>query len=137
MIVDSSAVIAILQGEPEAQSFADAIENAKVRQMSIANWVECCTVMESRRGADGLRDLDRFIGRARIQLVPVDMEQGLLAREGFSRFGKGRHPAALNYGDCFAYALARHLREPLLCKGHDFPKTDIPLARLGDPRPLN
>ena len=134
MIVDSSAVIAILQGESEARSFAEAID-ASVSRMSIVNWVECCTVMESRRRSEGLRDLDRLIGRAHIELVPVDLEQGRLAREGFTRFGKGRHPAGLNYGDCFAYALASQSGEPLLCKGHDFLKTDITLARVA-PRPI-
>jgi ribonuclease VapC len=82
-------------------------------------------VIEARKGAEGLRDLDLLIERAGVEFVPVDREQGSLARRAFSRFGKGRHPAGLNYGDCFAYALARHLGEPLLFKGDDFVKTDV------------
>jgi ribonuclease VapC len=82
-------------------------------------------VIESRFGAEGLRDLDLFIERAGIALVPVDSEQAHVARRAFSRFGKGRHPAGLNYGDCFSYALASVLGEPLLYKGDDFRQTDI------------
>jgi ribonuclease VapC len=89
--------------------------------------VETSIVIESRYGAAGLRDLDRFFSRANIELIPVDQEQGQLARSGFSRFGKGRHRAGLNFGDCFAYATAIHLGEPLLCKGDDFIHTDLPI----------
>lgn len=81
-------------------------------------------VMEARHGAEGLRDLDRFIQRAAIELVAVDPAQGHIARDAFSRFGKGRHRAALNYGDCFSYSLAATLDEPLLFKGQDFVHTD-------------
>jgi ribonuclease VapC len=82
-------------------------------------------VIESRYGAEGLRELDLFVDRAGIELVSVDAEQGQVARSAFSRFGKGRHPAGLNFGDCFAYALARVLGEPLLYKGDDFPQSDV------------
>jgi ribonuclease VapC len=82
-------------------------------------------ILESRYGADGVRDLDLFIAKARISLVPVDEEQADLARQAFRKFGKGRHPAGLNFGDCFSYALARSLDEPLLFKGNDFSQTDI------------
>jgi len=93
--------------------------------MSVASFVEGSIVVEVRYGAEGLRDLDRFVDRAGIELAPVDAEQAREARLALSRFGKGRHPAGLNFGDCFAYALARVLGEPLLFKGNDFPQTDI------------
>ena len=86
-------------------------------------------VIESRYGAEGLRDLDRFISRAGIELIPVDREQGQVARSAFSRFGKGRHRASLNYGDCFSYAAAISLGEPLLCRGDDFIHTDVPIFK--------
>ena len=128
MVIDTSALIAILDGEPERRSFLEAIENADSRHMSVATFVESSIVIEARHGAEGLRDLDRFINRGGIELVGVDVEQGQLARGAFSRFGKGRHRAALNYGDCFSYALAMFLGEPLLCKGDDFIHTDLRLA---------
>ena len=125
MVIDSSALLAILQDEPERRAFNEAIEAAASRAISVASWVEVSMVIETRTGAEGLRDLDLFVDRARIEIVPVDVEQGKAARRAFSRFGKGRHPAGLNYGDCFAYALASHLGEPLLFKGEDFGKTDV------------
>jgi len=124
MVLDTSAILAILQREPERRSFVEAIESADSTRMSVASFVETSIVIESRYGAEGLRDLDRFISRASIELIPVDQEQGQLARSAFSRFGKGRHRAALNYGDCFSYAAAIGLGEPLLCKGDDFMHTD-------------
>jgi len=127
MVIDTSAVLAILQREPERRSFLEAIEAAESTRMSVASFVETSIVIESRYGAEGLRDLDRFISRAGIELIPVDREQGQLARSAFSRFGKGRHRAGLNYGDCFAYAAALHLGEPLLCKGDDFIHTGVPI----------
>ena len=125
MVIDTSALVAILQDEPERHVFDEAIEAASSRRMSVANFVESSLVIESRQGAEGLRELDFFIDRAGIHLVAVDAEQGKVARRAFSQFGKGRHPAGLNYGDCFAYALAKVLAEPLLFKGNDFSKTDI------------
>ena len=125
MVIDTSALLAILQDEPERRSFNEAIEAADSRVMSVANYVEVSIVIESRYGAEGLRELDRFVDRAGIDLVGVDAGQGKIARDAFSRFGKGRHPAALNFGDCFAYALARTLAQPLLFKGDDFAKTDL------------
>jgi ribonuclease VapC len=125
MVIDTSALLAILQDEPERRAFNEAIEAAASRAISVASWVEVSMVIETRTGAEGLRDLDLFVDRARIEIVPVDVEQGKAARRAFSRFGKGRHPAGLNYGDCFAYALASHLGEPLLFKGEDFGKTDV------------
>jgi ribonuclease VapC len=126
MLIDSSALLAILQREPERRSFIEAIESADSARMSVASFVETSIVVETRYGAEGLRDLDRFISRAGIELVPVDLEQGQLARSAFSRFGKGRHRAGLNFGDCFSYAAAISFREPLLFKGDDFVYTDVP-----------
>ena len=125
MVIDTSGLLAILQDEPERRSFNEAIEAAASCVMSVANYVEVSIVVESRHGAEGLRELDRFVDRAGIELVGVDVGQGKIARDAFSRFGKGRHPAALNFGDCFAYALARMLAQPLLFKGDDFSKTDL------------
>ena len=96
MVIDTSAVIAILLGEPERRSFLEAIEAAESRRISVATFVEISIVTEARHGAEGLRDLDRFIARSGIELVPVDAEQGHTAREVFIRFGKGRHKAGLN-----------------------------------------
>jgi len=127
MVIDTSAILAILQREPERQNFLEAIEAAASIRMSVASFVESSMVIESRYGVEGLRDLDRFISRAGIALIPVDGEQGQLARSAFSRFGKGRHRAGLNYGDCFAYAAAISLGQPLLCKGDDFIHTDVPI----------
>ena len=128
MVIDTSALAAILQGEPERRAFIEAIEGAGSRVMSVATFVEISSVVEARWGAEGLLDLDRFISRAGISLVSVDAEQGQMARLAFRRFGKGRHRAALNYGDCFSYALAAVLGEPLLCKGDDFVHSDLKVA---------
>ena len=125
MVIDTSALLAILQDEPERRRFNEAIEAAESCVMSVANHVEVSIVVEACYGAEGLRELDRFVDRAGIDLVGVDAEQGKLAREAFSRFGKGRHAAGLNFGDCFAYARARSLAQPLLFKGADFSRTDL------------
>jgi len=127
MVIDTSAVLAILQGEPERRDYVEAIEAADAVRMSVASFVETSIVIESRYGAEGLRDLDRFLARAGIELMAVDREQAHLARSAFSRFGKGRHRAGLNYGDCFSYAAAVSLAEPLLSKGDDFIHTDLAL----------
>ena len=127
MVIDTSAILAILQREAERRGFVEAMESADSTRMSVASFVESSIVIESRYGAEGLRDLDRFISRASIELIPVDKEQAQLARSAFSRFGKGRHRACLNYGDCFSYAAAISLGEPLLCKGDDFIHTDVPI----------
>lgn len=125
MVIDTSALLAILQNEPERRAFNEAIEAADTRAMSMANFVETSIVLESRYGAEGVRDLDLFIERAAIELVDVTLPQGHAARRAFARYGKGRHPAGLNFGDCFAYALATERSEPLLFKGEDFEKTDV------------
>lgn len=125
MVIDTSAVSAILLGEAEATRFAEAIELASLRLMSAATLLEATMVIETRKGEAGGRELDLLIHRAGIEIVAVDPEQAEVARTAWRRFGKGRHPAALNYGDCFAYALAKVTASPLLYKGSDFAKTDL------------
>jgi ribonuclease VapC len=125
MVVDTSAIIAILQDEPERRQFNLAIESAERCAMSVATLVETSIVIEARKGPQGAQYLDLFLATAGIELVTVDTEQAEIARQGFRRFGKGRHPASLNYGDCFSYALAISRNEPLLFKGTDFGKTDV------------
>lgn len=128
MVLDTSAILAILQDEPERRPFNEAIEAAESRLMSVASFVEASIVLEVRFGADGVRDLDLFLSKADVELVPVDTEQAHLARLAFRQYGKKRHPAGLNFGDCFSYALARFENEPLLYKGEDFSHTDIERA---------
>jgi ribonuclease VapC len=125
MVLDTSAVLAILQNEPERRKFNEAIDAAETRSLSTASFVECSMIVESRYGADGVRDLDLLIAKAQIALAAVDEEQANLARRAFRKFGKGRHPAGLNFGDCFSYALTKALQEPLLFKGNDFSLTDV------------
>jgi ribonuclease VapC len=125
MVIDTSAILAILQNEPERRKFNEAIESAETRSLSTASFVECSMILESRFGSDAVRDLDLFLAKAQITLVSVDADQADLARRAFREYGKGRHPAGLNFGDCFSYALARALDEPLLFKGNDLNKTNI------------
>lgn len=128
MIVDSSAVLAMLLGEPEGHLFDVAILRSSDCRMSAAGLLEASMILESRRGWDGVRDLDLLLVRLRIEVVPFTESQARLAREAFRRYGKGRHPAQLSFGDCIAYALARETGEALLFKGTDFPETDIEAA---------
>ncbi len=107
MVIDTSAILAILLGEPEAPRLAEAIEASSPRLLSAANLLEASIVIEARKGDEGARDLDLFIYRAGIEIVSVDAEQAEVARLAWRRYGKGRHAAGLNYGDLFAYALAR------------------------------
>lgn len=135
MVIDTSALLAILQNEPERRLFNEAIEAEETRSLSTASYVEASIVLESRFGAEGVRDLDHLIARAQITFEPVGIEQAQLARDAFRKFGKGRHPAGLNFGDCFSYALSRSLDRPLLFKGNDFPRTDVdchPASRPGN-----
>lgn len=134
MIIDTSAVIAILSDEPERLAFNESIEGAHSCSMSVVSFVEASIVIESKRGYDGLRDFDLFIASAGIDVVPVDIEQAHNARQAFHQYGKGHHPAGLNFGDCFSYALAKTTGLPLLFKGRDFSRTDIPSA-LGTDHP--
>ena len=124
MVLDTSALLAVLLDEPERRAFVEAIERDPTRLLSVANFVECSLVLEARFGIEGLRDLDLFIARAQVALVPVDADQAYVAREAWRKFGKGRHAAGLNFGDCVAYALSRTHAEPLLFKGADFALTD-------------
>lgn len=128
MVIDTSALIAILADEPERRTFIEKIEAADVRLLSAASFVETSIVIEARHGADGVKLLDLFLDRAGIEIAPVDGEQAREARLAFSRYGRGRHAAALNFGDCFAYALATTSGEPLLFKGLDFARTDVASA---------
>lgn len=128
MIVDSSAVLAILFGEADARRHASAIMAAYPCRMSVANVLEASIALERRGGATAAHELDALLERAEIELVPVTVEHLEAARRAWRRFGKGNHPAALNFGDCFAYALAWTTGEPLLFKGGDFSQTDIEAA---------
>ncbi|MDD9985823.1 MAG: phosphonoacetate hydrolase [Spirochaetaceae bacterium] len=130
MVVDTSALLAILQDEPEREACAEAIASAPSRCASAATLVEASMVMESRYGAVGIQDLDQLLETARIEIVAVDRQQANAARRAFRDFGRGRHPAGLDYGDCFSYALARVRGERLLAKGDDFTKTDLPMVPL-------
>jgi ribonuclease VapC len=125
MVIDTSAVIAILQHEPEAQVFALAIERAERRLMSAVSMLETTILAQARKGDQGVAELDAFVRRAGIVVEPFDLEQLTAARSAFRRFGKGRHAARLNFGDCATYALAAVRSEPLLFKGRDFALTDI------------
>lgn len=128
MIVDSSAVLAILFDERDADTYARAISEAESCRMSAANFVEVSIVIDTQTREHGSRQFDAFFRRAGIAIEAVTEEQAHTARQAFTDFGKGRHPAGLNFGDCFAYALAKVTGEPLLFKGHDFSKTDIEAA---------
>ena len=125
MIIDTSAMVAILYREPEAAAFILCIHDADSCRISVATWVELAMVVESQLGPDGMRQAEAFFRRAGITIEPVAVEHGELARQAFLDFGKGRHKAGLNYGDCFSYALAKATGEPLLFKGNDFALTDI------------
>ncbi len=122
MIIDTSALMAVLREEPEARRFTDLLLASSDNRISAATYVEAQIVALAYGGLDELLEFVEVIGA---EIVPLDQHQAGLALEGFRRFGKGRHPAGLNLGDCFAYALARALDEPLLFKGDDFPKTDV------------
>jgi ribonuclease VapC len=130
LAVDPSAVVALLQNEPGWEALATRLHAAGSRRLSVVGWVELSRVVAGRHGdAATLAFLDRFLQVAAIELHPVDESQARLAREAFLRFGKGRHPAGLNFGDCFSYALARTLDAPLLFVGDDFGRTDVRAAR--------
>ena len=128
MVIDTSAFLAILKDEPDRRLCTEAIEAAASRRTSAATFLEASIVVQSRYGAAGIQRLDMLLESARIEVIAVDAAQARVARQAFVDFGKGRHPAGLNYGDCFSYALAQQLGEPLLCKGNDFAQTDLVLA---------
>ena len=126
MILDTSSLVAILFGEPESEYFISLISQDSKRLLSAGTALELMIVIESRKGEAGGRDLDLFLHRAKIDIVPFDGEQTELARIAWRRYGKGnQHPAQLNFGDCFAYALSKISGEPLLFKGNDFSQTDV------------
>ncbi|MEZ5935887.1 MAG: type II toxin-antitoxin system VapC family toxin [Alphaproteobacteria bacterium] len=125
MVIDTSAVLAILQREPENERFAASIEADPIRLISAVSVLEAGMVAEVRKGEAGALALDNLLLRGQFQTVPFDAEQAGIARFAFRRFGEGRHPAGLNFGDCAAYALASTRGEPLLFKGGDFSKMDI------------
>jgi len=125
MILDSSSVIAVLSDEPDAERYIGAISRAAVCRMSAGNFIELGIVIEAQHGPEVSRQCDALLRRAGMVIEPVTVEQAYLARQAFIDFGKGRHPAGLNFGDCFAYALAKATGESLLFKGPDFSKTDI------------
>ncbi len=128
MILDTSALIAVLYGEPERAHFAQLIHDAESCRVSVVSFVELSMVVESQLGSDAERQVDTLFRRAGIAIEPVTVEHGRLARQAFLDYGKGRHKAGLNFGDCFSYALAKATGEPLLFKGDDFGLTDIQAA---------
>ncbi len=135
MILDTSALLAILLKEPEAASFAAALESADTVRLSAASYLEAAT-FEDRHGDEVRRALlDTFLEEFSIRLEPITVEQARVARQAFQWFGKGLHPASLNFGDCFTYALAKVTREPVLFKGQDFSRTDLIAALPSDTPP--
>jgi ribonuclease VapC len=126
MIIDASAIIAILRDEPEARSFANAIAAVKARRISAVNYVEAAVVIDGSRSPIASRRFDDLFRVAELVVEPVTATQALIAREAYRDFGKGSgHSAGLNFGDCFAYALAKEASEPILFKGGDFTHTDL------------
>lgn len=125
MIVDTSAIATILLDEADAERYHEAIAEAQVSRMSVVGLLEATMVIEGRKGSEAGPELDAYLEVARIELVPVTTDQVHAARRAWRRFGKGNHRASLNFGDCFAYALAETTGEPLLFKGDDFVLTDI------------
>lgn len=125
MVIDTSAVIAIILGEPDHGTYSNAILNDGVRFMSSASVLEASVVVDRRFPEEGASELDLLILSANIETVPFDAEQLQIARRAFRAYGRGRHPAGLNFGDCFSYALSKATGEPLLFKGGDFALTDV------------
>lgn len=128
MVIDTSAVLAIFLGEPERKRFLEQILEAESRLISAASVLETGIVLEAKRGESAGREFDLFLVRAAVEVAAVDAEQAEIARSAWRKYGKGRHAAALNFGDCFAYALAKSSGEALLAKGTDFAATDIELC---------
>ncbi len=129
MIIDSSALFAIFREEPDADRYKLAIASASERRISAANYVEAAIVVDRQRDPLASSGFDSFLLRTQIQIEPVTEAQARIAREAYRNFGKGSgHPAQLNYGDCFAYALSKERGEPLLFKGNDFAKAGVDAA---------
>jgi ribonuclease VapC len=129
MVIDTSALLAIFLAEPERAPFLEQILQAEKRHVSAAIVLETGIVLEARKGENAGREFDLFVFRAGLEIVPVDAEQVELARTAWRKYGKGRHAAGLNFGDCFSYALAKVMGEPLLAKGADFTRTDLELCQ--------
>lgn len=128
MVIDTSALMAILLGEPEAESFSQSIAKDPKRLVSALSLLEAAIVIHARKGPVGTRELDLLLHAAGVTVVSFDGDQALLARTAYEKYGKGHHPAALNLGDCCSYALSRSSGEPLLFKGNDFSQTDVVVA---------
>lgn len=125
MILDTSSIIAILAKEPDSERYIQAISRVRQCRISAGNYVELSIVLEGQFSNEVLQQCDSLFRRVRVIIEPVTVEQAQLARQAFHDFGKGRHAAGLNFGDCFAYALAKITGEPLLFKGEDFKRTDL------------
>jgi len=125
IVIDSSALCAILLGEPEADEVVRQLAASSTRWLSAFSHLETSVVIAARKGQGGLLDLDALLQRLRIEVIPFTAEQAHLARDAYQRFGKGHHPASLNLGDCCSYALSRYSGYPLLYKGEDFSRTDV------------
>lgn len=128
MVIDTSALAAVVLGEPDAERYVEAMQRQGHLSMSAASLLEARIVVEARQGPDATRDLDLLIDQTAVEVAAVDAPQVDIAFTAWRRFGKGRHPAGLNFGDCFAYALAAVLDAPLLFKGKDFAATDVRAA---------
>ena len=131
MVIDASALVAMLNDGPEAERLEAAVEADPVRLLSTASYLEAAIVIETRFGEAGGRELDLWLHRAAVDLVSVDVDQADAARIAYRRYGRGRHRAGLNYDDCFSYALAKVSGQPLLFKGDDFTHTDIGVVLAG------
>ena len=130
MIVDTSVIIAILRDESDVEELVDALNSADARRLSAASYLEAAVVTDGNRDPVLSRRLDSLLQESLIEIETVTVEQARIAREAYRDFGKGRHRAGLNFGDCFVYALAKVKGEPLLCKGEDFKRTDLEIAEV-------
>jgi ribonuclease VapC len=128
VVLDTSVIVCIIRQEPEALSFLQRLKQDPVRLVSVVSIVEAGIVLEKQFGVQGSRELENSIARLRLEIQPVSVEQGRTALLAFWRFGKGIHPAGLNFGDCFTYSLAKTSGQPLLFKGNDFSQTDLRLV---------
>jgi ribonuclease VapC len=135
MVIDTSALVAVLLGEPEAHAIAKVMAADPRRLLSAFTAFEAAAVMEAKKGGSGGRELDLLVYKVGMDIVPMDAGQAELARDAWRRYGKGRHPAGLDLGDCCAYALSRFTGEQLLFKGDDFPKTDVHRVALDQAAP--
>ncbi len=129
MVIDTSALVAILCNEAERPAFVEALSSVEHAMVSAATHAETSIVIDRRFGAEGVRDLDLLLAAASVEIVPVDANHALVARQAYRTYGKGRHPAGLNFGACFSYALAKIEQRPLLFKGDDFAHTDLQAYR--------